>query len=259
MKPVFPWMGGKRRLAALVLSQLPEHRCYVEVFAGGAAVLLAREEPAPVEVLNDLDGDIANFFRVVKHHLVEFCQQFRWAVTSRQVFEWEKETPTEVLTDIQRAARFFYLQRLCFGGKPTSRTFGVSPVSPRRLNLVSLEEQMTELHLRLSRVVIENLDWRELMERYDRPGTAFYLDPPYHRVAGYGASSFGLEDYRSMAEVMRRLKGKALLSINAHPQILEVFDGMSMTPVELKHTVGGGKNTKNAKELLIQSWAADES
>ena len=110
MAPIIPWIGGKRRLVDLLLSRFPPHSCYVEVFAGGAAVFFARH-PADVEVLNDVNGDLVNLYRVVTHHLEEFVRQFKWALTSRQVFKWLQETRPETLTDVQRAARFFYLQQ----------------------------------------------------------------------------------------------------------------------------------------------------
>ena len=116
MAPIIPWIGGKRRLVDLLLSRFPSHSCYVEVFAGGAAVFFVRH-PADVEVLNDVNGDLVNLYRVVTHHLEEFVRQFKWALTSRQVFKWLQETRPETLTDIQRVARFYYLQHHAFGGR----------------------------------------------------------------------------------------------------------------------------------------------
>lgn len=108
--PIIPWIGGKRRLADRLLPYFPPHQCYVEPFAGGAALFFLRQVPADVEVLNDVNGELVNLYRVVKHHLEEFVRQFKWALSSRQVFKWLQITPEETLTDIQRAARFFYLQ-----------------------------------------------------------------------------------------------------------------------------------------------------
>lgn len=105
--PIIPWMGGKRRLADRLIPLFPAHECYVEVFAGGAALYFMRPQPAQVEVLNDLNGDLVNLYRVVQNHLEEFVRQFKWALSSRQIFEWQKMARPETLTDIQRAARFF--------------------------------------------------------------------------------------------------------------------------------------------------------
>jgi hypothetical protein len=101
-------MGGKRRLADRVIPLFPAHECYVEVFADDAALYFMRPQAAPVEVLNDINGDLVTLYRVVQNHLEEFVRQFKWALSSQQVFEWQKMTRPKTLTDIQRAARFFY-------------------------------------------------------------------------------------------------------------------------------------------------------
>ena len=177
-KPIIPWIGGKRRLASRILPLFPDHGCYVEPFCGAAALYFLKV-PAKVEVLNDVNGELVNLYRVVQHHLEEFLRQFKWALTSRQIFKWLQATPPEPLTEIQRAARFFYLQKNAFGGKVAGQTFGASATAPPRLNLLRLEEDLSDAHLRLAGATIEHLDWAECIRRYDRPATLFYCDPPY--------------------------------------------------------------------------------
>ena len=141
-KPIIPWIGGKRRLAKRILPQFPAHECYAEPFAGGAALFFMKE-PSEVEVLNDINGDLINLYRVVKNHLDELCRQFKWSLISRQDFNWLKqtstETLTETLTDVQRAARFYYLQKMAFGGRVDGQTFGTATTAPPRLNLLRLK------------------------------------------------------------------------------------------------------------------------
>jgi DNA adenine methylase len=108
--PIILWIGGKRRLADRIIPQFPAHTCYVEVFASGAALYFMRP-PAEVEVLNDINGELINLYRVVKNHLEEFVRQLKYALSSRDVFNWLQDTPPHSLTDIQPAARFFYLQQ----------------------------------------------------------------------------------------------------------------------------------------------------
>lgn len=120
--PIIPWMGGNRRLANRLIPLFPPHECYVEVFAGGAALYFLRPQLAPVEILNDINGELVNLYRVVQNHLEEFVRPFKWALSSRQIFEWQKITRSETLTDIQRDARFFYLQQHAFGGKVSGQT-----------------------------------------------------------------------------------------------------------------------------------------
>lgn len=251
--PIIPWIGGKRRLARHLLPMFPEHHCYVELFAGAAALFWAKE-PAEVEVLNDVNGELVNLYRVVKHHLDELLRQFRWALSSRTMYKWLQATPEETLTDVQRAARFFYLQKLGFGGRVTSRSFGTATTAPPRLNLMTLGEDLSEAHLRLSRAFIEHLDWRECLRRYDRPHSFFYLDPPYWATEGYGVP-FELEQYEAIAEAMRTMQGKAVLSINDCPEMRRVFAGFQRARVGIKYQVGGGRrNSKASGELIIRSW-----
>lgn len=252
MKPILPWMGGKRRLAKFLLPRFPAHSCYVEPFSGGAALLFMRHQPARVEVINDINGELVNLYRVVKHHLEEFVRQFRWALISREMYRWAKLSVPDTLTDIQRAARFFYLQKMAFGGKLVNPTFGTAATAPPRLNLLRIEEILSEAHLRLSRVYIERLDWKACIAKYDRPGTFFYCDPPYWETAGYG-SEFPFEHYQAMAKLMSELDGRMMASINDHPDIRQAFEGHRMERVDIEYTVGGSQR-KKATELVICNW-----
>lgn len=251
--PMVPWVGGKRRLAPQILPLLPAHSCYVEPFAGAAALFFAKQ-PVKVEVLNDVNGDLVSLYRVVQHHLDEFIRQFRWALTSRQLYAWLQETRPETLTDIQRAARFFYLQKCGFGGKVDGQTFGTATTAPARLNLLRIEEDLSAVHLRLHQVFIEHLDWANCIERYDRPHTLFYLDPPYWGTEGYGVE-FGLEQYDRMAELLRTIKGKAAVSVNDIPEMRQAFKGLAMKRLAIKYTVGAsGVGRRERGELLIMNF-----
>jgi DNA adenine methylase len=251
-KPIIPWMGGKRRLVKEILPLFPEHHTYVEPFCGGAALFFTKDE-AKVEVVNDVNGDLVNLYRVVKYHLEEFIRHFKWALVSREEFLWQKNTDPKTLTDIQRASRFYYLQKLAFGSKVSGQTFGCSPSRPAGLNLLRIEEDLSAAHLRLARTYIEHLDWFDCIKRYDRPTSLFYLDPPYWSTAGYGVD-FGLEQYTLMAEMAKTIEGKMLISVNDIPQMREAFKGLNMKSLGIRYTVGGTKDSKEQKELLIWNW-----
>ena len=251
--PIIPWLGGKRRLAETIIRRFPAHECYVEVFAGGAALYFLRP-PAAVEVINDVNGDLVNLYRVVQRHLEEFVRQFKWALSSREIFKWTQDTPPETLTDIQRAARFYYLQHQAFGGKVQGQSWGTATTTPApTVNLLRLEEDLSAAHLRLHGAYIERLDWQECMRRYDRPHTLFYLDPPYWQTEGYGVP-FEWTQYLAMAKLLREIRGKAVLSLNDHPEIRECFKGLHMETVPISYTVGGGGRAVERTELLIFSW-----
>ncbi|WP_437216751.1 DNA adenine methylase [Pectobacterium sp. LFLA-215] len=245
--PIVPWIGGKRRLAKHILPLFPAHTCYVEPFCGAAALYFLKH-PSKAEVINDINGELVNLYRVVKHHLEEFVRQFKWALVSRQIYKWLQDTPEETLTDIQRAARFYYLQKQAFGGKVEERTFGTATTSPPRFNLLRIEEELSMAHLRLSRTVIEHLDWAECIQRYDRPHTLFYCDPPYWGTEGYGVE-FGLENYIQMVQLARKIKGKMIISVNDIPEMRQTFEGLNLQSLGIKYSLSGKPAPR--RELVI--------
>ena len=125
--PIIPWMGGKRRLAKHLLPMFPEHSCYVELFSGGAALFFMRPVPAKVEVLNDINGQLINLYRVVQHHFDEFVRQFEWTLTSRETFACLQNTP------------------------PASSTFSTTPSAAKPSSSISgqLPRQKRGMHHRL--------------------------------------------------------------------------------------------------------------
>ena len=251
-QPIIPWIGGKRRLSKYILPLIPEHTCYVEPFAGAAANLFLKPA-SKVEVINDINLDLITLYRVVQNHLEEFIRQFKWSLSSRKMFEWLQDTSPETLTDIQRAARFFYLQKLSFGGKVSGQTFGTATTSPPRLNLLRLEEELSQAHLRLSRITIEHLSWHKCFTKYDRPHTFFFADPPYWQTEGYGVD-FGIEQYESLAAVMKTSQGRIMVTVNNHPEMLNIFAGFTTNIVDIDYTVGGAGKGKGRKELIIMNW-----
>lgn len=252
VQPIIPWIGGKRRLADRIFSLFPRHSCYVEPFAGGAALYFLRPVPADVEVLNDINGELINLYRVVQNHLEEFVRQFKWALSSRQVFQWLQDTRPETLTDIQRAARFYYLQQSAFGGRVDGQSYGTATTTPPGLNLLRIEEALSAAHLRMANTYIEHLPWQDCIRRYDREHTLFFMDPPYWQTEGYGVP-FGWEQYQAMAEILGTIKGKAIVTLNDHPDVRQCFARYHIESTDIRYTVGGGKGSE-AREVLIFSW-----
>lgn len=253
-KPVIPWIGGKGRLIDWILPKFPAHECYVEAFCGAGAIYFAKPS-CKVEVLNDVNDELISLYRVLKHHPEELVRQFKYALSSRKIYEWQQSTPPETLTDIQRAARFYYLQKLAFGGKVDGQAFGTATTSPPRLNLFRLEEDLSQAHLRLTSTYIEHLSWEKVVSKYDRPHTLHYLDPPYWETEGYGCD-FDWQHYEVMADMAKSIEGKMIISINDHPDIRKVFDGLHMETRPIKYTVGGGAGVE-AMELLVWNEAAE--
>lgn len=251
-RPLIPWMGGKRRLARHIIPMFPPHQCYVEPFAGAAAIFFMKP-PAKVEVLNDVHSELVTLYRVVRRHRAEFERHCADLLTSRELYGWLRDTPPAALTDIERAVRFYALQKMGFGGKVASPSFGAATTSPPRLNPGRVPHDLALAEQRLARVYIEHLDWAECVRRYDRPHTLFYCDPPYWQTEGYGVD-FGLEQYELLARLARSIKGRMVISVGDVPAMREVFAGLRMETVQTCYTVGGGAKAKPVGELVIFSW-----
>ena len=252
--PLAGWMGGKFRLSKRVVSLLPAHTCYCEPFAGAAWVLFRKPE-SEVEVINDINREIVAFYRVVQYHLEEFVRYFKWVLIARDEFERLKRVAPDTLTDIQRAARFYYLQQMCFGGRMNDRpTFGYAAVRGPKLNLLRIEERLSEAHLRLARAYIECLPYHDVIKRYDKPETLFYIDPPYWDCEDYyGKGLFSRDDFARLAKLLGTIEGKFILSLNDRPEMRELFAGLAIETAEVAYTCTNGKNLK-APEVIIRNF-----
>ena len=258
MKSPLNYLGGKSRLADKIVPLIPDdHICYCEPFCGAAWVFF-RKPPSKAEVINDADGELVTFWRVVQNHLQEFLRYFKHAIISRTIFDLEKKKDPSTLTDIQRAVRYYYLQRLGFGGKTHARTFGTSATDGPRLNLTNIEENMIQVHWRLARVVVESLDACACITRYDRPTTFFYIDPPYWHTAGY-AVPFTDQDYPRLRDVLAGIHGRFILSINDTRDVRRIFAQFKLRRVTTTYSASNGRGpnsarTKPRSELLIRNF-----
>ena len=258
IRPVAPpagYIGGKRNLASRLTAMIEriEHDGYAEPFVGMGGVFLRRKSQPKVEVINDASGDVVTLFRVLQRHYAYMIDMLRFRVASRSEFERLKAQRPETLTDLERAVRFLYLQRLAFGGRVDGRTFGVDKTQGARFNVSKLEPMLADIHERLVGVVIENLDFGEFIPRYDRAGMLFYLDPPYWGCeTDYGQDVFGRADFNRLAEQLAGIKGRFLLSINDMPGVREVFAGFHFVEAATTYTIGAGASTR-AAELIISN------
>ncbi|WP_287601175.1 DNA adenine methylase [Thiothrix sp.] len=251
--PLAGYLGGKSRLAKRIIAAIPPHTCFVEVFCGAAWVLFRKPE-SDVEIINDFSSDVTNLYRVLQNHFEEFVKQFKFQIVSRAEWNRLNSTPPETLTDIQRAARFFYLQKMSFGGKVSGRVFGTATTARPRLNLIRLEEDLSAAHWRLAQVTVENLHYSDCIRRYDRDHSFFYLDPPYYRCENdYGKGMFSREDFNLLSGQLSRIKGKFLLSLNDTPEVREIFGGFTLETVDTSYSTGSS-GPKKVTELLIRNY-----
>lgn len=256
LHPAAPYIGGKRRLSRMLcraIDRLPHHS-YGEVFMGMGGIFLRRTRVPPAEFINDWSEDVATFYRILQRHYVAFLDMLRFQISTRAGFDRLLKVDPATQTDLERAARFLYLQRLAYGGKVSGRSFGVDPRGASGFDMTKLQPLLEAIHERLSRVTIERLTWSDFIDRYDTPETLFYLDPPYYGCEGdYGKDLFGRDQFALMAGQLAAIEGRFLLSLNDHPAVREIFASFAMVAVDVTYTVGGGDKAQQAGELVISN------
>ncbi|WP_417831725.1 DNA adenine methylase [Terasakiella sp.] len=255
IEPIAPWLGGKKRLAKRIVTKINSipHKVYCEPFVGMGGVFLRRTVRPPAEVINDFSGEVINLFRVLQRFEDVFIRHLKHVVPSRSEFNRMKSIDPATLLDIERAVRFFYLQRLSFGGKAVGQSFGVSVDRGGRLNVKRIEDALLALHERLAGVQIENLSYEDFIPLYDTPDTLFYLDPPYYDCeTDYGKNMFRKADFLKLSGLLRQIEGKFIMSLNDVPQVHDIYKGFTIEAVETTYSIARVKEGRGAfGEVLI--------
>ena len=258
IRPVAPWLGGKRGLAKRICAIIDStsHDVYAEPFVGMGGIFLRRTRRPRAEYINDRGREVYTLFRVLQEHYVAFLDLLRFQITTQANFNRLVGVDPETLTDMQRAARFLYLQRLAFGGKVSGRNFGIAADRPARFNLTTLEPDLEALHSRLSGVTVTCLDFADFIRRIDRPGALFYLDPPYWGCEDdYGRELFSRARFEEMAAQLATIKGRFILSLNDRLEVRETFAGFRLNEVKTTYTISAKKEGQGERaELLISNF-----
>ena len=249
------WLGGKSQLARTIIDLMPEHKTYAEVF-GGAGWVLFKKTESPVEVINDVNDDLINLYRVLKFHFDAFITEFEMQLFSRTIFNYMKKSDRG-LTDIQRAAKFYYLLRAAFGCQ-LDGTFTYSKDRKSRLKLgENLREHLASIHARLQNVVIENASYDYVIKRLDSTDTLFYLDPPYWDCENvYGKGIWSKQDFYDLKDHLDNIKGKFILSLNDKPEVRELFKDYKIQHKKIRWSVNNkaANEEHNGNELIITNF-----
>ena len=250
LKPPICRMGGKSKLRKTIIEMIPEHTCYVELFFGAGWVYFGKE-PSKVEVINDIDKELINLFKMIKYHAPEVERLLQYEFSGRDIFEEYKNYTVEYLTEIHRAIRFLYLITQSFAGIGGTYGYGTNTKpSPQIFN----KDVLIELKNRLRNTYVENLDFSKIIDKYDRDYSFFFCDPPYYNTAGYG-NTFGKEEHLLLRDKLKNLKGKFLLTINDAPEVREWYKDFNIKEVQVNYSVS--KQTEARKkyaELIITNY-----
>jgi len=254
VRPVAPYIGGKRSLAKLLTQRIDAvpHELYAEPFVGMGGVFFRRQRRPKKEVINDISTDVVNLFRLLQRHYQQLLDVLKWQVCSRAEFERLVALDAGRLTDLERAARFLYIQRSGFGGKVWKPSYGVTRTNPARFDLTKLVPMLEDVHERLCGVDIERLPYAELIGRYDTPGTLFYLDPPYFGCEGdYGPGVFSEADFERLSGLLEAIQGRFILSLNDTPEVRRIFARFTVEEVTLNYRISG--KVTPAREVIIST------
>lgn len=250
MNSFIGWIGGKKALRNIIIEKFPkEFSSYIEVFGGAGWILFAKEKrSSQVEVFNDLNSNLINLYRCIKYHSDELKKELSYLLTSREIFyDFKEQVDIRGLTDIQRAARYFYLIKISFGNG--TKTFATSKKS-----IDNTLEYFDNIKERLSGVIIENKDFKNLIEVYDKPKSLFYLDPPYHGTEKYYDSLFSEDDHIRLKNILDKIEGKFILSYNDDEFIRELYSNFRIEEVERNNTLSSKSNSERYKELIIRNY-----
>ncbi|MDR2166786.1 MAG: DNA adenine methylase [Clostridiales bacterium] len=224
---------------------------YIEVFGGAAWVLFHKDRHAKLEVYNDINSNLVNLFKCVKYHPNAIKDELENLLYSRETFSFFKDMHKNPnLTDIQRAAMFFYLIRTSFASKVVN--FGSKHKDATNT------DRLAEIRERLKAVVIENKDFAALIKQYDRPHTLFYCDPPYYgteRYYDHGGAPFTKEMHQKLAEILRNIKGRVILSYNDDGFIRELYKGFNIEEISRQNNLSPTAGREAYRELIIRNYS----
>ena len=221
------WFGGKGNMIGKLLKLIPPHKIYVEVFGGGGSLLFAKK-PSPVEVYNDIDSGLVNFFRVLRDP--EKFERFHKLVSltpySREEYYFCRDTWKDCEDEIERAYKWFVVARMSFSGDfgEGGWSYTISATSKNMASAcsrwLSVIEDLPQIHQRIMRVQIDHKDFKGVFPTYDTPETLFYCDPPYVLNTRKGVRyqyEMSLKDHEDLVKILLGLKGMVLLSGYKHP------------------------------------------
>lgn len=256
--PLAPYLGGKRLLAKTIIpiiNKIP-HKIYAEPFIGMGGVFFRRSQKPKCEAINDINSEIINLFRMVEKYPDYLADMLKFKLCSRAEFKFMLATPPLLLTELERAVRYLYIQKNAFGGQTQHQSFGLSLDGRCRFDNNKLALAIYQLNQRLQGVYVECLPYQDFITLYDRPATLFYLDPPYWGCENdYGKNIFNKADFDNLSTLLKQIKGKFVMSLNDVPEIRAIFKAFYIKEVQTAYSIRQNKMKKNkpAAELLISN------
>lgn len=251
------YVGGKSRLVDVLKPMIPKHESYVEAFAGGANLLFSKL-PSKHEVLNDFDGNLMNFYKVVQNDYEALIKSFEFTLISRTTFDEYKEKykTNNYKNDLERAHIYYYLNRAGFAADMRNPVFGTySADKSPNLNTRNIDQMIRSAHSRLYKVIIESKSFEDVIRIYDRDNTFFFLDSPYRNTKQYAVGNFEDSQFELLRDCCKEMKGKFLYTINDDEYIRELFKDFYIQDHNVQYCVSRtDEGRREFKELIITNY-----
>lgn len=252
MESFIGWVGGKKRLRKEIIKRFPKnYKKYVEVCGGAGWVLFAKEHNTKeLEVFNDIDSQLINLYRCIQRHPEALIKELKDILSAREIFyDFKEQINCRGLTDIQRAARYFYLIKCSFGSMKDD-------FATRTRMITNTLERFVGIQERLKRVVIENRDFEELIKLYDSPETLFYIDPPYFKTERYYKNEklFLEEDHYRLNNIVSTSDGKFIISYNDCEFIRDLYQDYNIESINRTASLSAKTNSEIFKEVIITNY-----
>jgi DNA adenine methylase len=262
MKPPISYYGGKQRMASKIVPLLPPHTVYVEPFAGGLAVMFKKGLPDITdsshyrEVINDLDSNLVNFYRVlqdpVKH--AELCHRLEYTPYSREIYnDCCDALKAGSVSGIDRAY-CYYIDIVCSFANKHLGGLGVSKATRNSIATFNHRKNLNGYNTRLHHTAIEHDDALKIVKRWDSPQTCFYCDPPYPSTTQAYQHKYTTDDYKAIVHALDNCKGSYVLS--NYPCDIEP---KGATLHEFKTTMSAARDKTVDKKRTECLWIMDRS
>lgn len=257
LKTPISYYGGKQTLLRHILPLIPEHNVYIEAFAGGAALYFAKD-PAEVEVINDINGNLVNFYRILKTEFKPLKKRIDGTLHSREEHEYAQivyDFP-RFFTSIERAWSVWVLSKQSFASK-LDGTWGYDKQKnsmPKKITFAK-EDFNEDLSKRLEQTQIESTDALRIIESRDTSDTFHFVDPPYINSDCGHYAGYNLMDFQNLLELLIRIQGKFMLTMFPHPYLEEVIKGNKWKVKEVERTISASRtNRRKQKELIVMNY-----
>ncbi len=261
MKPPFSYYGGKQTLAPSIIKLIPEHNLYCEPFCGGAAVFFHKDKTiSQVEVLNDTNQEIINFFRVVQNEFVSLEKEIRISLHSRRLFTDAKViyNNPHMFSQIRRAWALWVMATQGFASMiDGSWGYDKKKRTTSRKVMNKRNDFTEEFAYRLQDVQVECTDALRIITSRDTPTSFFYIDPPYYNSDCGHYDGYTIEDFKQLLNALSKLEGKFLLSSYPSPILKEYTkaNGWYQTSKEMNVSVNKGGGGKRKIEVFTANYA----